>query len=127
MNSKQSMCPHCGVLVETTPTGGRGRFLCPACHREVVSSNSVDGGRPASGEVLDQHSHRANYQAARSAAIAVFLVSLVVGLIVFFQAGLTIHETSIREMELILLTTLGVASALVWVYSEIAMKMKSRH
>ena len=100
--------------------GPHGEWICSACGKRVKDPSSSHFEVPVA--TLSQQ----KYQRLRIAALAVLVLSLILGLLVFFQFGLTLQENSIRQFELAVLAILGIAAAFVLACTEFALTLKSR-
>ena len=100
--------------------GPHDHWQCPACRHQFSQLP------PSGNELPDLNLSRQKFQATRLTTLVVLVLCILLGGLVFFQAGLTPQENSIRYTELTVLTILGIAAGFVWAYTEFALTLKSR-
>jgi len=117
------VCPHCGAHIEKASSTEGNR--CPACHQAISASAAARASEAR--ELPELRMPMGNFRTVRLASIAVLTISILLGLLIFFQIGLTQQNDTVRQFELVLLAIFGVGAAFVLTYVHFAMNLKSRH
>lgn len=124
---KVAICPHCGVQFVEAVRNGSNRQSCPVCHRSIQTESPARSLQSEKGGELPELSHSmTDYRVVRNAAAAVFAVTVLSGILLFYRGGFRDVTTTTQQIQLTALSVMGIGAAFVCAYTAFVLNLKSR-